>query len=138
MAEYVGNQFLEYRGISVLTRHQRCPGSHASGYREHHPNETLTLSRRLRPRNYVSRYGVYHPSQTLTTAREPRFPIWGEPPPHSMLEEDYRYPRNALGTRTTTCWLPDTQEYLIALFKCLGTRGCSLQAYSVQNLQGRL
>jgi hypothetical protein len=26
--------------------------------------------------------------------------------PHSMLEEDSRYPRNALGTRTATYWLP--------------------------------
>ena len=45
--------------------------------------------------------------------------MYGVPPLHLMLEEDSRYSRNALGTRTTTYWLPDTREYLIALFKCL-------------------
>jgi hypothetical protein len=34
-----------------------------------------------------------------------------------MLEEDSRYPRNALGTRTATYWLPNTWEYLLALLK---------------------
>jgi hypothetical protein len=32
-----------------------------------------------------------------------------------MHEEDSRYPRNALGTRTATYWLPNTWEYLIPL-----------------------
>jgi hypothetical protein len=43
--------------------------------------------------------------------------MYGVPPPHSMLEEDSRYPRNALGTQTATYWLPNTWEYLIALLK---------------------
>ena len=34
-----------------------------------------------------------------------------------MLEEDSRYPRNALGTRTTTYWLSNTWEYLSALLR---------------------
>ena len=41
--------------------------------------------------------------------------MYGVPPPHSMLEEDSRYPRNALGTGTATYWLPNTREYLITL-----------------------
>jgi hypothetical protein len=41
--------------------------------------------------------------------------MYGVPPPHSIFEEDSRYPRNALDTRTTTYWLPNTWEYLIAL-----------------------
>jgi hypothetical protein len=32
-----------------------------------------------------------------------------------MLEEDSRYPRNALGTRTATYCLSNTWDYLIAL-----------------------
>ena len=28
-----------------------------------------------------------------------------------MLEEDSRYPKNALGTRMATYWLPNTWEY---------------------------
>jgi len=41
--------------------------------------------------------------------------MYGVPPPHSMLEEDSRYLRNALGTLMATYWLPNTCEYLIAL-----------------------
>jgi hypothetical protein len=36
-----------------------------------------------------------------------------------MLEEDSRYLRNALGTRTTTYWLPNIWEYLAALLNTL-------------------
>jgi len=43
--------------------------------------------------------------------------MYGVPPPHSMLEEDSRYPRNALGTQTATYWLLNTWEYLAALLK---------------------
>jgi len=32
-----------------------------------------------------------------------------------MLEEDSRYPRNALGTRTATYWLSNTWKYLAVL-----------------------
>jgi len=55
-----------------------------------------------------------------------------------MIEEDSRYMRNALGTRMTTYWLPDTREYLAALLKYFGTQRYSLCTYSMQNLQGRL
>jgi hypothetical protein len=41
--------------------------------------------------------------------------MYGVPPPHSILEEDSHYLRNALGTRTVTYWLPNTWEYLIVL-----------------------
>jgi hypothetical protein len=34
-----------------------------------------------------------------------------------MLEEDSRYPRNALGTRIATYLLPNTWEYLLALLE---------------------
>jgi hypothetical protein len=115
MPEYVRNQLLEYCSISTLTRHLRCPGICASGYREHHPNAALTTSRGLRPGNYVFRYGMYHSSQALTATRGQRPLIYGVPPPHLMLEEDSRYPRNALGTQTVTDWLPNTWEYLLAL-----------------------
>ena len=36
-----------------------------------------------------------------------------------MLEEDCCYPRNALGTRTATYWLPNTWEYPSALLGAL-------------------
>jgi hypothetical protein len=36
-----------------------------------------------------------------------------------MLEEDSRYPRNALGTRTATYWLPYAWKYLAALLETL-------------------
>ena len=45
--------------------------------------------------------------------------MYGVPPPHLMLEEDSPYPRNALGTRTATYWLPNTWEYLVALLRTL-------------------
>jgi hypothetical protein len=35
----------------------------------------------------------------------------------SMLEEDSRYPRNALGTQTATYWLPHTWEHPSALLR---------------------
>ena len=41
--------------------------------------------------------------------------MYGVPPLLSTLEEDSRYMRNALGSRTATYWLPNTWEYLIAL-----------------------
>jgi hypothetical protein len=102
MPEYIGNQFLKYSGIYTLTWHLRCPRSHTFGYRKHHPNVALTTSQGLCLENYVSRYRVYQPSQALIAVREQRSLMYGVPPPHSMLEEDYRYQRNALSTRTTT------------------------------------
>ena len=60
---------------------------------------------------------VNHPSQALIAAREQRSLMYGVPPPHSMLEEDSRYPRNALGTRTATYWLLNTCEYPSALLR---------------------
>ena len=75
------------------------------------------MSHGLRLGNYVSRYGVHHLSQALTAAREQRSLMYGVPPPHSMLEGNSRYPRNALGTRTATYWLPNTWEYLSALLR---------------------
>ena len=111
------NKLLEYNGIFTLAWHPRCPGGYASGYRVHHLNATLTTSRGPRPENYVSQYGVHHPSQALTAAREQRSLMYGIPPPHSMLEEDSRYPRNALGTRVATYWLPNTWEYPSALLE---------------------
>jgi hypothetical protein len=45
--------------------------------------------------------------------------MYDEPLLHSMLEEDSRYLRNALGTRTTTYWLPNAWEYLVALLETL-------------------
>jgi hypothetical protein len=42
--------------------------------------------------------------------------MYGVTPPHSILE-DSRYLRNALGTRTTTYWIPNTWEYLSALLR---------------------
>jgi hypothetical protein len=43
--------------------------------------------------------------------------MYGVPPPHSLLVEDSRNLRNALGTRTTTYWLPNTWEYPRALLR---------------------
>ena len=60
---------------------------------------------------------MYHPSQALTAIREQRSFMSGEPLPHSMLEEDSCYPRNALGTRMATYWLPNAWEYLAALLE---------------------
>ena len=60
---------------------------------------------------------MYHPSQALTAVRELRSLMYGVPPPHSILEEDSRYPRNALGIRMATYWLLNTWEYLNALLK---------------------
>ena len=57
------------------------------------------------------------PSQALTAARGQHSLMYGIPPPHSMLEEDSCYPRNAFGTRTITNWLPNTWEYLLALLE---------------------
>jgi hypothetical protein len=58
------------------------------------------------------------PEQVLTAARELRSLMYGAPQPHStILEEDSRYPRNALGTRTTIYRLPNTWEYQAALLK---------------------
>ena len=83
----------------------------------HHPNVALTTSRGLRLGNYVSRYGANHPNQAFTAARGQRPLMYGVPPPHSMLEEDSCNLRNTLGTRTTTYWLPNTWEYLLALLE---------------------
>jgi hypothetical protein len=43
--------------------------------------------------------------------------MYGVPPPHLMLEEDSCYPRNVLGTRMATYWLPNTWEYLSILLR---------------------
>jgi hypothetical protein len=43
--------------------------------------------------------------------------MYGVPPPHSMLEEDSRYPRIALGIRMATYWIPNIWEYLVALLE---------------------
>ena len=103
-----GTNFSSTVVFFTLAWHLRCPGSYAYGYRVHHLITTLTTSRGLCPGNYVSRYGVNHPSQALTAARGQRSLMYSIPPPHSMLEEDSRYPRNALGTRTVTYWLLNT------------------------------
>jgi len=79
----------------------------------------LTTSPELRLGNYVSRCWVYHPSQALIAASELRSLMYSVPPPHSILEEDSCYPRNALGTRTTTYWLPNTWESQAALLESL-------------------
>jgi hypothetical protein len=47
--------------------------------------------------------------------------MYDVPSPHLMLEENSHYPRNALGTRTATYWLPNTWEYLIALLNTLAS-----------------
>ena len=62
---------------------------------------------------------MYHLSEALTVARGQRPLMYSVPPPHSMLEEDSRYPRNAFGTRTAIYWFPNTWEYLVALLKTL-------------------
>ena len=85
-------------------------------------NAALIMSQGLCPGNYVSRYGVYHPSQALTATRGECPLMYGVPQLYSMLEEDCCYPRNALGTRTATYWLPNTWEYLVALLNTLAPK----------------
>jgi hypothetical protein len=70
---------------------------------------------RATPRKLCFLIWVNHPSNTLTAARGQHPLMYSVPMPHSMLEEDSRYPKNALGTRTATYWLPKTWEYLLAL-----------------------
>ena len=120
MPEYIENRLSEYSGVITQIWHLwtswrlrfRLSGATTQMC-------ALTTSRELRLGNYVSRCWVYHPSQALVDARELCSLMYGVPPPHSILEEDSRYLRNDLGTRTTTYWLPNTWESQAALLESL-------------------
>jgi hypothetical protein len=96
------------RNHYLYTEIRQEPASRVQQY--FFPNLASTMSWKL-----CFRLSVNHPSNTLTAARGQHPLMYSVPMPHSMLEEDSRYPKNALGTRTATYWLPKTWEYLLAL-----------------------
>jgi hypothetical protein len=65
--------------------------------------------------------------------------VYGVPPPHSMLEEDSRYPRNACSWYSNSNILaPQYLGISTCTARDFGTRRSALCTHSTQNLQGRL
>jgi hypothetical protein len=62
------------------------------------PEQDIDNVLRATPRKLCFSIWGVPPESGTYSRREPCSLMYGVPPLHSMLEEDYRYPRNALGT----------------------------------------
>jgi hypothetical protein len=103
-----GTDFLSTSVFSPKYGPYGRPRGYGSSYRvppSEHGIDNIPRAMPRKPRFPI--WGV-PPKPALTAARELRSLMHGVPPSHSILEEDSRYSRNALGARMATYWFPNT------------------------------